>query len=212
MERMKKVSVVIADDHPIVRSAIKQTLAKESELELVGEASDGRALLDLCGSRKPDMAIIDLKMPGMNGFDTVSEIRRLFPSVRVVVFSGYLDKENQHRAIEAGAHASVCKTESTKDVIRILRSVMNGERYHSAVDNGVDPDVPFELCVNKELTSRERQILDSIAQGRTSRQIAEHYNISQWTVDKHRANIKAKLGLRNVAEMVRYAMENGGQQ
>lgn len=199
---------MIADDHPLVRKAIKQSFRHHRQVEFLGEAGDGIELLELMAEKKPDIAIVDLEMPKMDGYAAILKLHDLYPETRIIVFSGFLNEVNQQRVIEMGARASICKTESSMAFVRALEAVIGGEQYHSDVTCGHYVDPPDNLR-DEVLTLREQQILCLIAEGKTSRQIGEAFNISQWTVDKHRSNIRSKLGHKSLAETVRYAIESG---
>tara|TARA_B100000614_G_scaffold255937_1_gene273683 strand:+ start:61 stop:771 length:711 start_codon:yes stop_codon:yes gene_type:complete len=205
---MKTVSVVIADDHPLVRKAIKQSFRHKPEVAFTGEAGDGIELLNLIAEKRPDIAIIDLEMPKMDGYKAILKLHTLYPETKTIAFSGFLNDANQKRAIEMGAHASISKNESTQAFVQALEAVVAGEQYHSDVSctHYVEPPRNNSDGV---LTLREKQILSLIAEGKTSRQIGKTFNISQWTVDKHRSNIRTKLGHSSLAETVRYAIERG---
>ncbi|MEH0020944.1 MAG: response regulator transcription factor [Desulfobacter sp.] len=205
---MKTIAVVIADDHPLVRKAVKDTFRDNKNVKFLGEANNGIELLALMKKTIPDIAIIDLEMPKMDGYKTIWELHTLYPEIKTIAFSGFLSPANQQRAIEMGAYASISKAESSEAFIKALDAVIHGRSYHSNVSfaHYVDPPKNESDTV---LTLREKQILGLIAEGKTSRQIGKACNISQWTVDKHRSNIRAKLGHKNLAEMVRYAIERG---
>lgn len=204
---MENIAVVIADDHPLIRQAVKNTFKKNRKIEFSGEANNGIELLELIKKSVPDIAIIDLEMPKMNGYETILQLHTLYPAIKSIAFSGFLDTANQQRAIEMGAFASISKAETSEDFIKALDAIIKGEKYHSNVSQ------EFYVRPSDEdkagLTLREKQILSLIAEGKTSKQIGEAYNISQWTVNKHRSNIRVKLGHTNMAEMVRYAIEHG---
>ncbi len=205
---MESIAVVIADDHPLIRQAVKNTFRNSSRIKVLGEANNGIELLALMEKSVPDIAIVDLEMPEMNGYDTILALHTHYPETKTIAFSGFLNEANQQRAIEMGAFASISKTESSKAFLSALDAIIKGEEYHSDVSAGFYVEQAAHDD-NITLTLREKQILSLIAEGKTSRQIGEAYNISQWTVNKHRANIRAKLGHRSLAEMVRYAIEKG---
>ena len=164
----------------------------------------------------PDIAVIDLEMPKMNGYETIRKLRTLYPETKTIAFSGFLNKANQKRAIEMGAHASISKAESPMVFVDAMEAVIKGKQYHSDVSDAYyvsppdyRPDHISEKKSDSMLTLREKQILGLIARGKTSREIGQAFNISQWTVDKHRSNIRTKLGHKSLAETVRYAIEWG---
>lgn len=205
---MKPVTIVIADDHPIVLDVIKAAISKKEGLRIIGAARDGYDLLKLIKRLNPDIAIIDLEMPKLKGYETIAVLRSSHPDLRTIALSGFLSSANRQRAIDAGAYATVSKSLPMTDIIKAVEAVAQGQAYHSAETSFIDekPIGEEQDCV---LTLRETQILKLIAQGKTSKDISDLCNISRWTVDKHRANIRAKLGLKNVAEMVRYAIAKG---
>jgi len=205
---MKKHSIVIADDHPIIRKAVKRFLLKTASFEVVGEADNGLNLIKIAKQIRPDVAILDLEMPTLNGYETIKKLRKSSPEIKTIAFSGFLTRANQKRAIEAGADATLSKTQSMECLTDALRAVMGGKAYHPEIA-AHEYEMPQKDQKDHSLTLREKQILTMIAQGKTSRQISSDCNISKWTVDKHRANIKVKLGLNTLAEMVRYALDQG---
>lgn len=203
---MEKIAVMIADDHPIVRNAIKKFFIKKPHIDFCGEAKNGLELLRLIEEACPDIAVIDLEMPEMNGYDTISALHNNYPQIKTIAFSGFLDSVTQQRAIALGAFSTVSKTESVHVLLRAIEMTINGQHFHSDVlrdfSSGAPVDDRYSL-----LTMREKQILTLIAQGKTSKQISQEFNISKWTVDKHRSNIKEKLEIKNFAGIIRYAIE-----
>lgn len=203
---MKKIAVMIADDHPIVRKAIIAFFKNSPHIVFSGEADNGFELIELIKKSLPDIAIIDLEMPEMNGYDTILELRTNYPEIKTIAFTGFLDSINQQRAIELGAFSTVSKTESIAILIRAVEMVIEGKTFHSKMISNL-----YEESTTNDkyslLTQREKQVLNLIAEGKTSKQISQNYNISKWTVDKHRSNIKEKLEIRNFADMVRYAIK-----
>jgi two-component system, NarL family, response regulator NreC len=203
---VNKTTIAIADDHPMVRKAVLDTLGKENWIQSIGAVADGHELMALLKTTVPDVVLIDLKMPGMNGYDLIPAITAQYPEVRILVFSGFLTLFSQQRVKTLGAHATVCKSESGQTIVRAVKEVVHGNSFHSKVF-----DINRDMAVGKDdngLTRRQNQILDMIGQGKTTREISQYLGISPWTVDKHRSNIKEKLGLRTLAEMIRYAIEN----
>jgi len=205
---MDTIAVVIADDHPLIREAVKNTLKDNNKIQFSGEANNGIELLELLKTTVPDIAFIDLEMPKMDGYETILQLHNLYPETKTIAFSGFLNAANQKRAIEMGAFASISKTEPNECLVKALEGIIKGEPYHSNVSSGfyIEPATDKQDAV---LTLRQQQILSLIAEGKTSKQIGEAYNISQWTVNKHRSNIRLKLGHTSMAEMVRYAIEHG---
>lgn len=204
---MKPIAVIIADDHPLVRKALKTAFRKERRIEFVAEAGNGIELLDLIETHRPDIAVIDLEMPEMKGYEVLTTLNTRYPEVKPIVFSGFLNDTNQQKAIRMGAYATISKADSSQDILAAFWAVINGNQYHTDVSDNFYAD-PVEQAPGPVLTLREKQILKLIGEGKTSKQISELFNISKWTVDKHRSNIKEKLGLKNMAQIIRYAIES----
>lgn len=202
---MKEQKVAIADDHPMVRRALKNAFQGHPYLRITGEANDGDELMELIDKSPTDIAIIDLEMPNRNGYDTILDCHTQYPGVKTIAFSGFLDSINQQRAINLGAFSTISKTESINDFVAAVEITASGQPFHSKVEK-FRTISQIERSKSNLLTLREKQILHLIAEGKTSKQISEFYHISQWTVDKHRANIKEKLGIKTLAEMIRYAL------
>ncbi len=205
---MKPVTIIVADDHPIVRDMIKMQIKSKDQWQILGEAEDGVALLEMVREMVPDVVIVDLEMPRMRGDAAIRAINSLRLGVKTIVISGFFHEINLKRVFDAGASAAVTKTAATEELIHAVEQVIDGSTYLSPElaeileqSKGKDP--------HTTLTDREKQILTLIAEGKSRKQISEMQLISPWTVDKHRSNIKAKLGFANVAEMVRYAISNG---
>ena len=200
-----KIGVVIADDHPAILKWLSITLKKNFEIGLLKETTNGLDLIEAIEKTAPELAIIDLEMPKMNGYDAIQKIHTEHPHTKTIVFSGFLTPKAQEQAIINGAHSTISKTESSESIINAIETILKGERYHSNAfsDTGIKPPLENRKAI---LTLREKQILDLIAKGQTSKEISALFNISKATVDKHRSNIKEKLGLKNIAELVRYAI------
>lgn len=197
----REIRIVIADDHPFVRRCFAKIIGKHIGITLLEEADNGDDLIEIINKTVPDLAVIDLSMPRKNGYDAISEIHTRHPQVKIIAFSGYLTPENQKRAIDLGAHATISKTVSTKILDHAIKQVLDGESYHTDVTSSESAS-PQDGKGSTELTKREQQIADLVLNGKSSKEISALLNISKLTVDKHRANIKQKLGAKNVAEMV----------
>jgi DNA-binding NarL/FixJ family response regulator len=201
------IRVLIADDHPLVREAIKTRLSVEDDLTVVGEASDGARAVESGRTLAPDLVVLDLHMPGLSGSELVSAMRAAAPASRILVLTGSLERRMVRDVLAAGADGYVLKEEETEDLVSVLRRVAHGERHVSpriaaAFEPAVGPGEP-------ELTPREIDILREIARGRGSQQIAEVLGISTGTARKHRENMMRKLGLHNAAEVAAYAVKKG---
>jgi DNA-binding NarL/FixJ family response regulator len=201
----QQVGILIADDHPVVRKWLRKAFEKNFQPTFFHEVDNGRELIESVKKKRPDIAIVDLEMPELNGYDSILRLHTEYPSIKIVVFSGFLTGANQDRAIKNGAFATISKSENTSDIMAAFKQIIDGEKYHSAPILCATDRLYTDKSLSV-LTEREKQILKMISLGKTSKQISEILNISQWTVDKHRANIKEKLGLKNIAEMVRYTI------
>lgn len=212
---MAALSIVLADDHHVVRNGLRLLLENKLNAQIVGETANGLDTVALVKQLQPDLLIVDVMMPGMNGLDVTRQVRQVSPRTRVVVLSMYGDEAHVRDALRAGATAYVLKDALSDDFVFAIQQAASGQRYLSpalaeqaitwlAEDAQAGSHEPSAL-----LTTREREILQLVAQGRTSAEIAAQLVISVRTVDWHRANMLHKLGLRTSAELVRYAIERG---
>lgn len=211
---MPKIRIVLADDHQIVRQGMRALLNAQPDIEVVGEASDGHELLDLAWKLKPQVVLTDIAMPNLNGIEAARQIRARQPSVQVVVLSMYSNSSYVIRALRGGALGYLLKDDDFSEVIQAIHAVSAGRHYLSSQ---VSEQVLAALLAREEtrpepeavLSGREREILQQIAEGKTSQQIADLLSISIRTVEKHRANFRAKLGLSSQADLVRFAIQQG---
>jgi DNA-binding NarL/FixJ family response regulator len=202
--------VLLAEDHQIVRQGVRSLLEKAGH-EVVGEASDGQEAVQLARTLSPDIAVLDVAMPRMNGLDTAREIRSLSPRTKTILLTMYTDKAYILEAIKIGAKGYVVKTEAADDLIRAIREISRGEIYMSpSIANSFvgayldDSQLPAD-----SLTRRERQVLHLIAEGNTTKEIAHQLNISFKTAESHRSHLMRKLDLHDIAGLVRYAIQKG---
>jgi two-component system response regulator NreC len=202
--------VLLADDHQIVRQGLRGLLEKAGH-EVVGEAADGREALKLARVLLPDIAVLDLSMPSLNGLDAAHEMRRIAPEIKTILLTMHTEKGYVLQALRAGAKGYVLKTQAAEDLIRAIREVSRGEVYLSPgvavsvvdaylqkTDPGADP-----------LTPRERQILQLVAEGKSTKEIARILSISFKTAESHRNRMMKKLDIHEVAGLVRYAIRRG---
>ena len=205
--------VLLVDDHKIVREGLRALLEEESDLEVVGEAGDGLEAIGLVSDLRPDIVVMDISMPGMDGVEATRRIRAGEPEVKVVALSIHAEKQFVAGMLRAGAWGYLLKTEAARDLVQAIRTVRAGGRYVSPqlIDPSVE-DYLQQLIDEGEqpiLTPREREVLRLIAEGKTNRQIGDELNVSEKTVDNHRQHIMAKLDLHNTAELTRYAIKEG---
>jgi DNA-binding NarL/FixJ family response regulator len=202
-----RIRVLIADDHPLIIAGIRRTIEHVDDMEVVGEAHSGQELLSLVERRRPEVVLMDLRMPGVDGVDCIERIHHAWPSVKVVVLSACDDRETIDEALRAGANAYVLKSAQTIDIASVLRQVASGAVFHapSAAPRGPEPTQRPDGPV---LTDRERSILSAVATGLTTAAISRDLWVSEHTVKFHLTNIYRKLGVANRAGAVRYALEH----
>jgi two-component system, NarL family, response regulator NreC len=202
--------VLLADDHQIVRQGLRGLLEKAGHI-VVGEASDGHEALKLARTLRPDIAVLDLSMPLLNGLDAAREMRRTAPEIKTILLTMYTDKGYVLQALQAGAKGYILKTQAAEDLIRAIREISHGEVYLSpgVAASVVDAYLDKTDVGADPLTPRERQTLQLIAEGNTTKEIARLLNISFKTAESHRNHIMKKLDIHDVAGLVRYAIQKG---
>lgn len=207
--------IVLADDHTIVRQGIKRTIEERADLTVVGEASDGLELLNLLKILGMDLVILDISMPKLRGIDAVREIKKILPDVKVLILSMYKDMELLHQAISSGADGYVLKEDSDKELYSAIKKVRQGKIYISPrLSEGLKNDWAqirrgTSKLIFEPLTKREIEVLRLIAEGKSSKEIANLLFISIRTVQNHRANIMSKLGVKKTADLIKYAIHKG---
>ena len=208
---MESIRVLIADDHPVFRDGLRVLLDSLPDAEVAGEAASGEEAVKLAISVQPDVILMDLQMPVMNGTDAILAIRKDFPDARVIVLTTYGGDAQAVRALKAGASGYVVKRSAAKEVVDAVRAVHSGQRYLSpqvadaVLDDGGDRKTdPLE-----RLSAREREVLQLLAEGRTGAEIAARLALSQKTVETYRARLVEKLGIRDVAGLVKFAIQRG---
>jgi len=207
----KKIRILLADDHAVVRQGFGRILASQSDLEVIGEAGNGREAVDLAEQLKPDVVVMDVSMPELNGIEATRRLMKAAPRTRVLALSMHKDSVYVREILRAGAQGFLLKDASDQDLLAAVRAVGQGQGYISpSVSEAVLSDYrkhvsdPIDL-----LTSREREVLQLIAEGKTNKEIAAALNLSVYTVDAHRGRIMEKLNLHSTGEIVRFAMRNG---
>jgi DNA-binding NarL/FixJ family response regulator len=203
----RSLRVLIADDHPLVRQGIRRTLESSSDFSVVGEAGSGTELLALIERRCPHLVLLDLRMPQLDGFECLAQIRRLWPQIRTVVVSACEDRASVEAALAAGACAYVVKSANPADIAQALRRAWSGDGAGSALA-WLASDTARCTPSNGGLTPRETAILRAVASGLTTRAISQELWLSEHTVKFHLTNIYRKLGVSNRSGAVRYAVEN----
>jgi DNA-binding NarL/FixJ family response regulator len=209
------LSIVLADDHPLVRLGMRTLLESEPDFSIVGEAGDGLETTRLVERLQPDVLVLDLMMPGLNGLEALRIIRQRSPRTRVVVLSMHSNNAFVAEALKNGATGYVLKGSSEEDPVHAVREAVAGRRFLSApvteraIEAYIEQSRAAELDPHETLTPREREVLQLAAEGKTSSEIAARLHVSHRTVENHRANLMRKLGLQNQSELVRYAVRRG---
>jgi DNA-binding NarL/FixJ family response regulator len=206
------VRVLIADDHGIVRSGLRLLLERQPDIEVIGEAADGAEARDIAIRERPDLAILDVRMPKLTGLQATREIKRQAPDVAVLILSMHDDERYLFEALRAGASGYVLKTQADADLVEAIGAVQRGEPFLTpAAQQTLIKDVLERGRdeADEDLTPREQEIVKLVAEAHTTRQIAEILHLSEKTVENHRGNAMRKLGMRDRTELVRYAIRRG---
>lgn len=210
------IRVLIAEDHTIVREGLKALLTATEDLEVVGEVADGREAVEACARLNPDVVVMDLNMPKLNGVDATREIREKPDAPKVVILSMYDGEEYVRPAIRAGASGYLLKGSGLSDLVKAIRAVAGGEAFFSPAiamillrDSRGETSSTNAPDPGDGLTKREREVLTLVGEGKSSPEIAKHLGLSVKTIEGHRGRIMAKLEIHNVAGMVRQAIRLG---
>jgi DNA-binding NarL/FixJ family response regulator len=208
---MKRIRILLADDHAVVRQGFRMILSAHPDLEIVGEAGNGREAVELAGTLRPDVVVMDVAMPELNGIEATRRLTADNPHTRVVALSMHKDSVYVREILRAGARGYLLKDSVAEDLVAAVRAVAAGEGYLSpGVSNAVLDDYrkhvtnPIDL-----LSSREREVLQMLAEGKTNKEIAVVLNLSVYTVEAHRGRIMEKLNVHSINELVRFAVRNG---
>lgn len=205
-----RVKILLADDHTIVRQGLKLILAAHADLEVVGEAANGREAVELAAQLRPDIVLMDVQMPELNGIEATKKMVAANPRIRILVLSMHKEAVYVREILKAGARGYILKDAIDTELLNAIRSVAKGDGYISPAvagalsDKTKDGNNPVD-----SLSPREREVLLLIAEGKTNKEIATQLNLSVYTVDSHRGKIMEKLNLHSAGELVRFAMKNG---
>ena len=214
MSAMSKIRILLADDHTLFRAGIRALLQTLGDIEVVADASDGREALRLVAVHRPDVVLLDILMPGLNGLDAAARICRTSSRSRVIVLSMNADADSVLRALRAGAVGYVVKTADPAELEMAIRAVTRGERFlSSAISEHVVAAclgrLEKEQTSLERLTPRQREVLQLVAEGHTTKEIAKKLDISVKTVEMHRRQIMKALGIHDIAGLTRYAIRTG---
>src|SRR5256884_3824751 len=214
---MQKIAVILADDHTVVRQGLRALLVAEGDIEIVGEAENGRQAVQLVKKFLPDVAVIDIAMPVLNGLEATRQITRTVPTTKVLILSSYSDDEYVQQLTEAGAAGYLVKQTAANELLKAIREAQRGNAYFSpAIAKRLRDRCRGALASGQSggkrtdcLTTREAEVLQLIAEGRANKQIAAELSISIKTVEKHRQQVMNKLGIHDVAGLTRHAISKG---
>jgi two-component system response regulator NreC len=203
--------ILLADDHTIVRQGLKLIISSHADLQVIGEAANGREVLELAEKLKPDLILMDVAMPELNGIEATRRLREVSPRTKVLVLSMHKEAVYVREILKAGARGYILKDAIDTELISAIQSVARGDGYISPAISGTllsdyrqNITNPLDL-----LSSREREVLQLIAEGKTNKEVATRLNLSVYTVDSHRGKIMEKLNLHSTGELVRFAMKQG---
>jgi two-component system response regulator NreC len=213
MTAPRRIRILLADDHTVLRSGLRALLAAQGDLEIAGEAADGGEALRLAQTIKPDVVVMDIAMPGVNGIDATARIRRELPSTRVLILSMHDDQGYLRQALRAGASGYVLKKAADTELLAAIRAAARGEVFlDPSLAKGLVEDVVLPKAQEPEihaLSDREREVLQLLARGHTNQQVADRLCIGVKSVETYKARLMDKLSLKGRAELVRYALTHG---
>jgi DNA-binding NarL/FixJ family response regulator len=214
---MNSYKILLADDHALFREGLKRILEEANDLEIIGEVTDGLELIKILYNLKPDMVILDISMPNIRGIEAIQEIKTIHPKLKILVLTMHRNIEYLHQAISSGAHGYLLKEDADSELFLAIEKIKQGKIY-------ISPKLSEYMTENwakirqgsyepiselGPLTTREREVLKLIAEARSNKEIASILNISIRTVEHHRANIMDKLNLKNITELIKYAIQKG---
>ena len=209
------IKVLLADDHQMMRDGLRAIIEQVANVEIIGEAADGREAVILSGQLGPDIIVMDISMPGLNGIEATRRITTEYPDVKVIALSMHSDKRYALEMLDAGASGYVLKGAASEELVRALEAVTDGKSFLSpeitgiVMGNYVRRNLPGGRSPTTSLGPREREVLQLLSEGKTSTLIADSLHISSKTVDTHRRNIMHKLDIHSIAGLTRYAIREG---
>lgn len=210
---MSKLRILIADDHAVVRAGVRSLLEQQPDWEVCAEAANGREAVTLAQELNPDIAVLDITMPQLNGLDAARQILKDNPSVLVLILSVHESEQLVREIIDAGAHGYLLKSDAGPELATAVQALSRHELYFTAKYSQIAMELRGQLhsvplLPGEKLTPREREVLQLLAEGKSNKGVGEALGICDKTVETHRANVMSKLGLHSVAELVHYAIQN----
>jgi two-component system response regulator NreC len=210
------IRILLADDHTVMRSGLRLLLERQPNLEVVGEAADGRQAVELAASEKPDVVVMDIAMPHLNGVEAARQIVNRAPLTAVVILSMHSDESYVIRSLKAGARAYLLKDSAESDLISAIHAITEGKSFFSPLVRRIlKEDYMHQLAemgaedTYELLTTREREVLQLVAEGKSNKEVANLLNLSLYTVETHRTHILQKLNIHSVPELILYAVRKG---
>ena len=206
--------IVIADDHSLIRKGLRTIIELESDMQVIGEAGDGKELLEFLAREQPDMVIMDISMPNLNGIDAIGRVLALYPGIRILILTMHRNSQYFYNAVAAGAHGYLIKDDSDTELLTAIDTVRSGKTYISPqLSSEVADTMLSAFREHREpsiisLTPRERDVLGLVVKGHTSKQIAEILCLSPRTIDHHRASLLKKFKMKNTVDLVKYVIKN----
>jgi DNA-binding NarL/FixJ family response regulator len=206
---MNKIRILLADDHPLIRAGFKSLLGKNERFEIVGEAENGKELLELAGTMKPDIVLADISMPLTNGLDALEQLSNVYPSIKSIVLTMHEEREYILRALKVGASGYLLKNIERFELERAIITVFDGGKYFSPIVTNIlaDAVVKPEVQDPGDITPREKEVLVLVAKGNSTKQVADILGISVRTVESHRINMLKKMKVNNTAELIKKAFD-----
>jgi DNA-binding NarL/FixJ family response regulator len=206
---MTPYGIMLADDHVLFRRGVKKIIERIEGLEVVGEANDGLELLQLLKQKTPALVILDISMPNLRGLEAAREIKVLYPWVKILLLTMHKTKKFLQQGLEAGVDGFLVKEDADTELLQAIRAIKDGGKFYSPLLSTQLAELVLQKGKTDPLTQREKEVAKLLAEGKSNKEIADLLYISMYTVRRHRARIMRKLELKGLADMVRYAMEQG---
>lgn len=206
---MKTYSIVLTDDHVLFRQGVKKIIEEVKGLQVVGEANDGLELLELLKKVSPDLVILDISMPNLRGLEAAREIKILYPQIKILLLTMHKKKDFLQEGVEADVDGFLVKEDADIELLQAVEAIRRGQKFFSPLLSGKLADLVRDSGKGDPLTRREKEIVKLLAEGKSSKEIAQLLYISVYTVRRHRDNIMKKLEFKGLADLVRYALEQG---